>query len=436
MAISLQCNEVRYAAHDAVLIREIGQQVWCSVTIHSENDAHSIAGFIDSIFKGKTYFDLSIGEYCLKNFRVSGFKNQGAQVKIQAFMECPDYFEHFYRPHWRVLDMSRIDTMLDGSPFANFIKVDTSTRNRLSSFQVAQKKQLLQQGVSDFQILNVLLEQLSHLPGERKWQLSQHISGKWLIYRDFREKLPAFGNCSRNDFYDSYVVEQGKRNHLNMDFPAKRSVLFREELDILHFTNWIELSCPCLTNTDTRVWKITDTVSLSHPNDTNSPILWNSELFCLPNYVEFGPGDNQLYPWWGSGKLVDVEYKDGIPWLKVELPPPFEDGFNVIHALLATPTTGTGGNRGLHLLPETGEDVFVSWSGQLNSPAVAIGNIRNKSPELENQFLALQQDFHLLNDKKMLIQAEQEMEIQANKQLGLKTLDISAILNKGKLEIS
>jgi hypothetical protein len=85
-------------------------------------------------------------------------------------------------------------------------------------------------------------------------------------------------------------------------------------------------------------------------------------------------------PWLGVG--VVTGWDDG--WLRARQPG-FEatDDGDVIHARLLTPSSGAGGEKGLHLIPAEGTTVLLGWSGWLGSPAVALGNIRDRPPRLE-----------------------------------------------------
>lgn len=88
----------------------------------------------------------------------------------------------------------------------------------------------------------------------------------------------------------------------------------------------------------------------------------------------------------GWGTVVQVDRNE--PTVTVELDR-FEDDASQLDVHLVTASSGSGGTAGLHLTPEVGTTVLVTWTGQVDQPPVLLGNTRLDPVNLEAPSLDL-----------------------------------------------
>jgi hypothetical protein len=126
------------------------------------------------------------------------------------------------------------------------------------------------------------------------------------------------------------------------------------------------------------------------PADTvDETLQWSTRLDPLPEgAIVAGPEPPvHLTPWLRIGEVSETQPKK--PWIKVKLEG-YEKDNETIQARLHSPYGGTNGKRGLHLAPEAGTKVILSWSGRFHEPLLVLGNVREEEMEFNSPSLWLE----------------------------------------------
>jgi hypothetical protein len=254
---------------------------------------------------------------------------------------------------------------------------------------------VIQDGLSDWAFLGHILDQYGMLGAEAAMKplvlvgSVEEAPGKWLVTYGSKAAWDSMGETSNRKI----KPEDG----------ALESILFGERHGVVPvatrlwrhrpftsdaWTAWSGKDLPVFAGSNsTFVHRLVD--RLWHKDAKGEKIEWSTELSPLPEgAVVAGPEPPvQLRPWLRIGEVSEVQATG--PYIKAKLEG-FESGSETVQARLQTPYGGTNGKRGLHLVPESGTKVLLSWTGRFHEPVLVVGNVRAEATEFNHPSLWLE----------------------------------------------
>ncbi len=334
------------------------------------------------------------------------------QLFLEAHCSAPEGSPDAFIPRRRVL---RARNLLElATAFDHVAKLSQAVANHLQTirFSDGNRANVIQDGVSDWQYLHDLLAQYDLLePDPRRKPLTfigsveRATAGKWVVnwatplaYRDFLEVKSRCVSFAGADYDEQTLLSSVVSDRRTLLASGRYPVILhqvRREFSLAEWHTWSRRDVPLFLGQDESfVWKLSD--RLFATNNAATPIGWSSTLFTLPKDLPLARRSNNhpSRPWLGPGVVEESTSKG--PWIRVRLPG-FENGHDVVNVRLTTPSAGTDGMKGLHLVPKEGTEVLLAWSGYFNQSVIALGNVREHATDLQapSLWLEMMANYHL-----------------------------------------
>lgn len=299
----------------------------------------------------------------------------------------------------RVLRASNLNSLLKS--FSALVEVDKDVQNHLANqgFSSADKACFIQDGLSDLAYLEAIID---NYVSDRKSRLvlTANAPGSSVPYRLAWTDLESCGtNAVELSSFDtprcslSRILSVLPRGSFADGYPAVDIPTCGEERKFFSFDaeQWSKWYCGVLPLVNARkqfIWRVRDVLS---EENNSATIFWSTQIEWLtaplPLSTPFPAKRNTT--WVGVGTVT--RSSSGEPWLEIKL-----GGFenpdhseNTVWGRLLTPSSGQRGKTGLHLVPAEGTSVAVVWSGNLDAPILALGNVRSEATEFAHSFLKI-----------------------------------------------
>jgi hypothetical protein len=316
-------------------------------------------------------------------------------------------------PRYRVIPANKLVDVIDGLDRAAVLS--PVVRSFVDGYEFADgpNGSVLQAGISDWALLHELLEVVyrSQTGASRSrpvltGSLDPARAGRWVMTFSAAAAFSKRDRQARQIDATGFRWESLEPASLPVDHEAPYGAGFRATRvrrrsftarDHAQWQRELAREMPLFDGDDRFITRVVDTLR----NDGNQ-VRWSTSIV---HESEAAAAAQRQAPVGGPdtrftvGSVVAASTKG--PWIEVELTG-FEDGANRVQARVATPYSGTGGGRGLHLVPEQGTTVLVLGvrphpvgGKQLRSLAVAVCNLRDAAVALESPSLALDSKFRL-----------------------------------------
>jgi hypothetical protein len=320
---------------------------------------------------------------------------------------------------------------------------------------------IIQDGVSDWVFLHHIFDEARWLTrNEANWVpltlvggVSQATEGRWVITPGLKKAYEAWNSIpKRTVSYAEGDTEDGVgettfgqllRGERVTAFPTGEYPCVVDHhpqrlLDAGRWKTWRTQDLPCFNADGGMIYRIEDRLSISQ-----GALSCDSRAYALPPEARIaGPeAPGRLRPWTGLG-VVQETSRDG-PWLKVQLPG-FEANNDVVDVRLGTPYSGKNGQRGLHMVPETGTEVLLNWTGRFDNSVILAGNARSQAAEypspstyLEAEHKAQYADIHVVKvgdttiDSKLAVKVKQQTDLTSARPLQVKANGADLTLRDG-----
>jgi hypothetical protein len=261
-------------------------------------------------------------------------------------------------------------------------------------FPEGERTSLIQDGVSDWDFLHEVLRQYAALETEAPLRTllctgsvdeRARSAGHWLVTWGDEEAYRAFPDVEGRDI--AWRLDDGReqvsfgepRTPESDAGPALRgAVVSRTRVDrpfdAGSWESWRTRDLPLFTPGERFVCSISDRF---YRTNTAHLLGWSSCIRTRPaSAPSVGIANRpRVRPWLGLGKVVEAPPAG--PWVIARLPA-FEgkEGADLVHARLLTPSAGSRGDSGLHLVPKENTHVLLAWSGWFRDPVIVLGNVR------------------------------------------------------------
>jgi len=392
-----QCDIVSFC-------RKHGESAKVTVTFHlREDDYKFIPQLADKILSGKSEMQVLAGETNLftqiKNILISAVHNTGKgenEIALSGFLT--NLGAEPYLPVRRVLKAAHLHELLEHFKATIFFNNSVGDYLKTLKFPDDKKTNHIQDGLTDFEMLSSIVKWHNHsVKPEDALLITGDVADKRfkLVWaQDSKYRKQGF-NTSKERSIDP----KDPNNAATIQFgrSANSSLHLMEGLhhagyvsyhirhgnfDAKFWTNWAIKNLP-LYYKEHFAYEIIDTLQ-----SAGEFIDWKSWIHVLPKNELLHVSDRlSLNPWFSTGIVSKRDQKS--EWMEVTLPE-FEKDDNVLDVRISTPYSGKKQTGGLHLVPEEGSEVLVMKSNNWMSPAILLGNIRNKQASVNAPFWQLE----------------------------------------------
>lgn len=305
-------------------------------------------------------------------------------------------------PRFRAFSVKKFDELLFHREFSYFLDKDPSVFPILQQLSLTNRKHptsallngkisALQAGDSDWDFVLSLIAQYNSslqtasqkkpllLTGHRK-----HDDPRWLVMWQTKESFESMDLKEKRTLEpNDFSTGQGfytLREPLNAQsfFPstgyAKSCwVYHRKDFSFEEWSKWIDKTLPFFARFSDKSSEQYITSVEDHLSCTGSALSWETRFYITAPFEHIQQPRPVLRPWQGYAKVTNVDKKS--PLVGVELAG-FDEQHKQANALLLTASIGESGATGLHLSPEVGQWVYLSWSGHLFDPLCIVGILR------------------------------------------------------------
>jgi hypothetical protein len=441
-------SDSRLSAREVVLERALGQPVTWRFVVRVTHDDAFLAFLVALLESGQVKANAVWNDSPLGSEAVIVHAQWSEELAHHLVLEAhatslgpapspapdPDPFT----PRWRVHD-GVSDLLKLAQRFAHVAALPNWVKTPMQKVKLAPGDftSVVQDGLSDWAFFSHLLDHYGMLGQDAAMKplvltgSVEEAAGEWLVTYGSKAAYAAMNDVSNRHM----TFEDGSLESPTFAHALRETGPWRSELpsgSVLPLTRrvrrcrpftadawsaWSARDLPLFTKDDERfVYRIVDRL---WPGDTSDELLeWTTQYDPLPEgAVVAGPQPPlSIRTWTRIAEVTEVQPKG--PWIKAKLEG-FESNANIVQARLNSSYSGTNGKRGLHLVPEPGTKVVLTWTGRVHEPLLVLGNVREEetehaAPSLWLEALATKQYADVLVKEigKTTVESDLELEIQ------------------------